>query len=167
MRDSRRAKLYRAERLAKLDATPLSLWECEVYAKNVLAWGIAHGLKQHGKPSDDLYVKDGRGCTRATCSRRHRKWCLTFPIWARIRWVVIHEVCHALTWNRGAAHGWEFARTYLVLVEQFLGKEAAQRLKQAFKNEGVRTRAKRTLTPEQRDVLAARLRDYRLKRQPA
>lgn len=159
MRDSRRAKLYRAEWVAKLDTTPLSLWECEVYAKNVLAWGLTHGLKQHGKPTNDLIVKDGRGCIKASCSRRHRKWCITLPVWARTRWVVIHEVCHALTWGRGAPHGWEFARTYLLVVEQFLGKDAAKRLKFAFKAEGVRSAAPRTrvISPEQREILVARL----------
>lgn len=163
-RDSQRQKLYDAERLAKLDDRPMTLWECEVYAKNVMAWAVSAGLNQTGRRSA-VTVRAGNR-TRATC-RWTGTWLLTFPKWAQTRWVVIHECCHGLAPRDTAAHGWQFAAAYLRVVEQFLGVDSAKRLKDAFKKCGVRYRApiSRPISPERRAQLVAQLAACRAARQ--
>lgn len=156
-RDNRRQKLYDAERAAKMDARPMTLWECEVYAKNALAWAVKAGLNLSSRNAVVGVVPGNR--TRATCLRVCGGWRITLPPWAQTRWVVLHEVAHCLPPKESAAHGWEFAAGYLKLVEHFLGAESAKRLKAQFKAERVRYRppVSRPISPERRAELVARL----------
>lgn len=52
------------------------------------------------------------------------------------RWVVVHEIAHAMTWERERGHGAIFRREYLVLVERELGPWWARRLRAAFRRVG-------------------------------
>lgn len=90
--------------------------------------------------------------------------------WGLRKWIVCHELGHAVTplynFDHGrrtaiaAGHGREWRNNYIKLVQHALGVDAAKRLKQAFKEAKLPTgekRAKRVLTPEQRAALVERL----------
>lgn len=94
------------------------------------------------------------------------QWKVSLPKHFQTPWVTLHELAHQLTdWKHGvdlAGHGWEFCQTYLFLVKRFLGQEAHDDLKAAFKRNGVRftpkkPRQKKVMTPEQRAANIAQL----------
>jgi putative metallohydrolase (TIGR04338 family) len=87
-------------------------------------------------------VKDGRGTRIARGGWGTGRPTVNLPRWARTRLVILHELAHVLTSRPGrevAAHGPEFAKTYLELVRRF-EPELAPRLRAEFKAGRVRTR---------------------------
>ncbi len=59
----------------------------------------------------------------------------SFPRWARTKPVLLHELSHAASLQRYglvAAHGAEFAATYLRLVSRHLGLAAHEKLRDSF-----------------------------------
>lgn len=73
-------------------------------------------------------------------------------------WVIIHELCHE--WSDFfsiAGHGREWCALYLATVREVLGERWHLRLKGAFDVLGVKYRAKREISDEQRAILRERL----------
>jgi hypothetical protein len=64
---------------------------------------------------------------------------------------------HALSPSNEPPHGRQFCRTYLSIVQHFLGKEVSTQLSTAFKEFGVKTRVRRELTEEQKKALKDRM----------
>lgn len=160
VRDSQRRKLYKAEREAKLDETPLpTVLDCHNYVHKCLkskrllkTYPFMRGAK--------IGIKDGR----RTRIARGGRFYLNLPRWARTKWVVLHELAHTIT-IRGnprpvPGHGREYAAVFLKLVHLFLGADEAKRLKAAYKANKVKFRPKRAGTPRPKGVMPEGLRKY-------
>lgn len=66
---------------------------------------------------------------------------IEMPAWARCRLVVLHEMAHCIVsaCHPGEPwHGRAFCRTYLSLVERWLGADTARALRAAFRKHRVR-----------------------------
>lgn len=155
-RDSQRSKVYAAEDAAfTRNAAPTmkSLDEVEAYVKKVL--GSAWFQKRY--LICNVNVEDGRGRRNAYANALTNT--IKMPKWSRSEWVILHEISHLVS-SLNPAHGWQFCENYLALVQHFLGKESADRLRREFKARRVKftkPRAKRVLTAEQKARLAERL----------
>jgi hypothetical protein len=165
-RDSQREKVYRAER--------------EVFTERPTEFKTRRGLEGRVNrvaqsptakklrtefglgPKRHIGVALGRAHSRSTSYGGHIRFSRT----SMCEWVMLHELSHELA-PYGAQHHWPFAYVYLKLISRFMGRETAAKLKAAFKRNGVRFRPKRTrtLTPEQRQAAAERLRLGRIKRE--
>lgn len=79
----------------------------------------------------------------------------------RYEWVLLHELAHLCHRNNSdktiAGHGREWAAFYLALVGAVLGTAKAKQLRLSFRKHGVKFKPKRTLSPERKAALAARL----------
>jgi putative metallohydrolase (TIGR04338 family) len=176
-RDSRRSKLYAAEHVLIPMETPIpSVKDVERYiTKNSKRQAL---IRRYGTAVDaqrwKMVVKDGGGTRNALCYGTRT---ISIPLWARNDRVVLHEWAHAIhnrlevtgygvggTRSRelagGASHGWQFAAIYLDLVQFCMGPQAAAALKAAYKSKKVRIRAprkRRSISPEQKQVLTERL----------
>lgn len=73
---------------------------------------------------------------------------ICLPPWARNERVILHEVAHTLLTSRYAPHGPEFAATYLTLVENRCGKDAAAALREAYKANRVKYRNGLAVVPK-------------------
>lgn len=159
VRDSRRQKLYNAERAAKWPDT-MKQWgrgsvpEMRAYVDKLCrsAWFVRRW------PQFRVYsiqVRDGRGHRNATGGGG----VVQMPLWARKEWVLLHEVAHCVT-GTGHKHDWMFCANYLALVHHQMGKDAADELRAQFKFHRVKytkPRAKRPMTEEQKAILRERL----------
>lgn len=135
LRDSQRAKVYRAETdlYGCLDPEPeMPLAACQALANRVMAYC---------KERAHVAICDGRGKRRAHANC----WAITLPRWARRRLWVLHEAAHVVTHRIAMrrqkpiqGHGREFARLYIKLVRHFIGRTEASLLKQSFKENRVR-----------------------------
>lgn len=162
-RDSQRAKLYTAERSIGRGVELPDLTDIAKYLDRSMAqqWYRRH----YGADLTGYFLHDGRGCSAAAgglCWGRRAN--LTFPRWSRCERVVLHELAHSITHSRYgvefAAHGWRFAAVFLDLVRHFMGAEAGERLRLAFRENRVRyaaPRKGRPMTPEQRSQAVERL----------
>lgn len=70
--------------------------------------------------------------------------------------VLLHELAHLVA-PPGEKHGPLFTAHFLALVRAMMGVQTHDRLRDAYKAHGVRFRPKRTVSPERRAVLVARL----------
>lgn len=70
------------------------------------------------------------------------------PPWARTEHTILHEVAHTLLTSRHAAHGPEFAATFLTLVEHRCGVEAAKALRESFAEHRVKYRKGLAVVPK-------------------
>ena len=132
--DSQRAKLYKAEREAFAgDAEYITPDEALELVSKV--WALSPGLLS--APGVRFSRKKNFGAAHYT------GWCheITFHTDSIKAWVVVHEVAHAVE-RKGAAHGPEFARAYLGLVERTFGFEARERLGASFRKHKVRSHGK-------------------------
>ncbi|MGO4558107.1 hypothetical protein [Mesorhizobium sp. 2RAF21] len=181
VRDTQRARLYRAERALETLASSLpTVSDVERYLQQQSSRQTLRSRYGNAVDVTDwkLMVTDGRGCRSALAYGDYK---IAIPLWARKDWVVLHEWAHIVhertnvcsyrySWapmsqhgsrtlelRGGAAHGWQYAAIYLDLVHFCMGKEAADALKASFKIHNVRFRPKRTTTttPEQIERLAA------------
>lgn len=162
VRDTQRGKVYKSERVLDAHNTESmeSLEDVERYCRKVLesVWV----RKKFNHYADDIKLADGRG-RRSACAfsaRGSKTWRMAFPKWARKQWVVLHEISHCVTSYGVAAHGWQFAGNYLLLIRHYMGSEAHAALKASFKAHRVRftePRPKRVLTEEQKQVLRERV----------
>ena len=106
-------------------------------------------------------VRDGRGHRNATGGPS----LVTMPRWARSTHILLHELAHTICSrhyprNSIAAHGWQFAECYAYLVKLFMGADAHDSLRAAYRHNGVRSRPPRKrapLSPERRAELTAQL----------
>lgn len=155
-RDSQKAKLYRAERVAFGTAFGTLLEDgsvaaCERYVRRVTSsktW--AKLLSEARKSPGPIEVEDGRGCRIA----RGSGYSIKLPRWARTVPVILHELAHVA--RPLARHNWPFADAFLRLVSRFLGVDEAARLLEAFRRYHVRVRPKKTFSPEVREKLRQR-----------
>jgi putative metallohydrolase (TIGR04338 family) len=180
-RDTQRAKLYRAESEAlPMDSRPrlgntsmMTIEECQKFIDHLLGQKTVRdhfptksrslifqrrNERYPWKAQYGVVVVAGRGC-HATTSAWSSEGIITLARFGRNPAVLCHELAHILE-RRGAAHGWEFAETYLWLVKRAMGKEAHDKLKASFKKHKVRytkPRTRKPLTPEQKAAAVERL----------
>jgi putative metallohydrolase (TIGR04338 family) len=155
-----RKRVYTAEAVLRTFAKPLrEVRDVEKYVTRVLARQSIN--RKYPDLNPDVRVKDGRG-RRNACAHGSRS--ISIPLWARNDWIVLHELAHTIVHrhfkrSEAASHGWQFASVFLDLVMSMMGKEAHDALRASFKAHKVRYTEprKRVVTPEQRDVLRARL----------
>lgn len=92
-----------------------------------------------------------------------------------IEYIVLHELAHGLApltgWAAGnpaarVSHGREFAHTYLLLVQHFIGAEAAKKLRASFRKHRIKYTQPRQISEEQKEKLRARLAALRAAKQP-
>lgn len=176
-RDSQRAKLYAAERAAFKDASGrrfASADEVAAYVARVTGtqwfrriFGSCHNFRLIPATGPYSFQQGTTGLGRYTLAIHAKQ---------RVEWVVLHEIAHAVrmsgyrmkpnapkAWmtKTGAAHGREYAATYLLLVQHYMGADAARRLRAAYRQHRVRYTKPRRLTPAQRAAAAERLAGYR------
>lgn len=167
-RDSQKSRLYAAEYecygWAKMEFQ--SMPELEEYLWSVLE--NRHVLSKYKMARDivagtqKLKVSAGQGHRRALVRFELAHISVTFPRKTRCKWIVLHEIAHMLTPREAAAHGREFARTYLHLVKLFLGKDTEKKLKAGMKKHKCKyskthTRWKGPISQEEKDAMLARL----------
>ena len=132
LRDNQRSKVYAAERdvwpTGERDRKGATIADAQRYVDKLTgsAWFIRRfGLRR-------INVQPGRGGGMA--------WgggLITLGVWAREReCVILHEVAHCVA--HSSRHDWRFCKTFLELVQHQMGKDAADRLKTAFKDRKVR-----------------------------
>lgn len=63
---------------------------------------------------------------------------ISLPPWARTEDTILHEVAHALTPSKYAAHGPEYAGVYLTLVRGAVGVAAGRSLRESYREKRVR-----------------------------
>lgn len=153
IRDPQRGRFYKAENHAFPESRDGGMSYEETVGYVTKVWRSAWTQKRFKrartfKPPE---VADGRGTRWARGSLTR----LNLPKWARTTPVILHEVCHALHHDE-AAHGWAFAQRYLALVQHFLGRQDAQRLKASYRQHKVRYKKPRTMSPETLAKLRAR-----------
>jgi putative metallohydrolase (TIGR04338 family) len=167
VRDTQRSKVYEAERAAFRDHVEANeglreVADIKAFVRHVFslkrvqdAFPRAVTEWRSGAPN----VHDGRGRRRACGGINF----ISMPLWSRCKWIVLHELAHTISFRTQyhiAAHGWEYAATYLTLVRCVLGVEAHDLLKAQFKAHRVRFRAptkRAPLSPERRAQLVATL----------
>jgi putative metallohydrolase (TIGR04338 family) len=140
-RDSQRSKLYKAER-AWFDPTARyqpefeTIAECRAFVDSV----TKTKFWQDRSRWRFVAITDGRGRRSAAGGGGE----IRLPRSMRSRWVILHELAHVIHWEdrpEVAAHGREFAKTYLALVGRFLSVEDARGLRNSMREH----RAKFTL----------------------
>ncbi len=144
MRDTQRAKLYRAE-----DALRRAIGDVAIRDK-IAAWAFIEKVerdawfrRRFGRRQ--FRVLDGRGTSSAwSCGST-----LNLPRWSRTPVIMLHEVAHCVA-PHGCRHGWEFAAVYLKLVRHFLGREVHDKLRASFRERRVRYKKPRVMSPAQR-----------------
>lgn len=171
-RDSQRSKVYAAEQATfgwggdgRFGDKGLTIKECQAYINMVEAskWFQKHhgaGYRVTVYPGRNTGVSYGESVGYITLGKS-----------ARAHWVLLHELSHNINnsengYDSVPGHGWQFAAIYLGLVRRFLGAEAHDALKAAFKARKVRFAEpkKRTVSPEQAAAGAARLAAHREKK---
>lgn len=103
-----------------------------------------------------------------TCVARGGAYRLNYPLWSRTDGIVLHEFAHLLhkreeftqkMWEDETyrqAHGWRFVQILSILALHVLGRDAHNAYKAACKENRVRVRPKRKLSPEALERLRER-----------
>jgi len=168
VRDGQQRKLYTAESRVfdgwrnKTDLTQTT--QCEVWIGRVLKSERARKavVAAGGRwPARVTIKSQGRGAH----AKPHYQEISIAPN-MRKEWVLLHELAHVCTKDVGlevAGHGREYAAIYVALVGAVLGKSWADRLKREFRTSGVKFKPKRTLSPERKAALVARMAAMRAK----
>lgn len=130
--DSRRQKFYDAEKSAPRGESFDSVPEVEDYIDRLTgyAWWQRRFLV------DSIKVGDGRGRKRACGSYRTKR--VKLPRYARYERLILHEMTHTLTPKPHAWHGRLFCRIFLELVDWQLGSDAADALKEGYREQNVK-----------------------------
>jgi hypothetical protein len=128
-RDSQRSRLYGAESSAFTWGQTISDELLQATLNDILDRTPVRARWGHLK----IRVERGRGGARAY----NKSW-ISMGVAARNEWAMCHELAHCLTFDHCASHGPEFAGVYLFLIDLVIGKEAADRLRNAFKAKGVK-----------------------------
>ena len=128
-RDSQRSKVYGAEH-----ACTWTEWQQTIPNDQLQYWLdkniLSRAWFRRRWGNRRVTVELGKGGGLAYTSR------FTVGVQARNPWVFCHEMAHILT--KGAAHGPEFTRVYLFLVEKVIGKAEAMELRQKFRAKRVK-----------------------------
>lgn len=138
VRDSQRKKLYDAERpLWLASARHESMSAVQAFSIRALSAAVAsYPVAQnvlYDIRAGSFQFKDGRGASRGYANA----WFVSLPSFARHELYILHELAHVIHDRTGffesqAAHGPEFARIYLDLVNLALGVAPFLALKAAF-----------------------------------
>lgn len=76
-------------------------------------------------------------------------------------WVLLHELAHSAG---NMHHGRGFRRCHIALVQRFIGKRAADIMKESYKKHGLKySKPRREMTPEEYERACERLREARKK----
>lgn len=172
VRDSQRQKVYDAEHDAfdKNKTEGMSLEEIEALVQKVWSGKRVQAKYRRATTRRIPEVTDGRSRRTACFDPGLFEDELKFPRWSRSKWIVLHELAHALTFNRSQAwHGWEFCECYLYLVRVYMGRPSEERLKAEFKKRKVRFKEprKRNMSPEQREAARQRMLAFHAARETA
>lgn len=159
-RDSQRKKVYSAESTVRhLSRTFIDFDEtCQYVRKICHSKWLRTNYCQDWEPTDTITVGDGRGRRKASGSFFTKT--IKLPKWARHEIVVLHEIAHVLVSSyQVAPHGPEFVGCLLRLVKHFMGDRVFVALNSSFKEHKVRTKtkSKRILTEQQKEVLRDRI----------
>ena len=158
-RDTQRQKVYDSENAAfdKRKSEGMTVAEAQAFIDKCCSSAVLR--RRYPRAGIEFTVTDGRGRRRA-CFTPWPYNELRMPRWSRSRWVLLHELAHALTFSRKQAwHSWEFCECYLYLVRVFLGRGQEELLKREFKARRVKYRPprKRQLTEDQRSAARERI----------
>jgi len=169
-RDSQRSKLYRAEDvlISHPDNTHYTLEEAQALVDLLMSRAWFKRRWPRLSKRGTIPVVKGRGYR----ARAHwQTWpgltywiSLPSPVY-RSSYVILHELAHVCCFdqygvNNIPAHGREFAKTFLELVNWHMGKDAGDALRQSYKDHGVRYRKRpdrKPLSEDQRQVLRERM----------
>lgn len=170
-RDNQKSRLYAAERMAfgyEWDVKPdfKTLPQVDAYIHSVTKGKIFQ--RHYPEWSQvNLYLRPGRRARMAFASMHEvdgeYRHSITLPLWARRKWVILHEMAHIINDLRNpgpkAAHGYQFALIFLDLVEKGMGKDARRELRKCYRAKGVSTVEERTCnhSPEYRQMLSERM----------
>ena len=139
-RDSQRSKVYAAEKMISIftDNGDMPLDEVKTWISKILNSRWTKGRYYFTHCVGDVKIKDGRGTRWA----RGGASVMNLPCWSRSRLVILHELAHVIQYREYhwtvAGHGREFCSIYLALVYRWIGKEAGDNLKAAFKDKKVK-----------------------------
>ncbi len=131
MRDNQRQKVYNAERTTSMWKQPDRIDDIHELTKYVKKISKSAWFRRRFGPNE-IAVKDGRRRSSA-CGGWGE---INMPRWSRFKLCILHEFAHAVQTRvaRGSAwHGREFCKIYIAFVKKWIGAEAAEELKQAFK----------------------------------
>lgn len=124
MRDSQRSRVYTWERAAaKLEQRDFyepefrTLEECEEFMNPI--WRKERGRVGQARVRAPELSRQLWGQRRATAGSDH---VIKLPLWARSRWVILHEMAHRLT--PGAQHGPRFVGALIGLAARWLDCDA-------------------------------------------
>jgi putative metallohydrolase (TIGR04338 family) len=156
VRDSQRTRLYTAERvIRKQGRTFDSIEEIQAYVDRL----TASAWWKRRYPERKITVVPKHHGAATAWSWRSR---IEMPRWSWCEAVVLHEVAHIATDRKygssAAAHGREYARTFLELVRHKMGKDAGADLKASFTEHRVKhSLPRKPMSEEQRAAAAERL----------
>lgn len=126
-RDSQRSAVYAWERaLGAMKEAPFkTLEECEAFLFPI--WRSERGRYGNAKAPAPTLARNLWGCRSATASVYGNE--LKLPLWARTRWVILHETAHLLVRrSTDAAHGPRFVGCLIGMasrhIEGFDGQAA-------------------------------------------
>lgn len=160
-RDNQRQRVYDAERLAfpndRFDSDKLkdlSVEDCQKIVNKITHsnwWTNRYGGMM--KAPSNVEVCAGQGFKNAVAYTETNT--IYLPLWARKMSVILHELAHIAIEDRRAfsyyilydpppiaAHGPEFAKEFLALVQRWMGKEEAKALREGYKAKRVKYRVK-------------------------
>jgi putative metallohydrolase (TIGR04338 family) len=159
MRDTQKSKLYAAEQvLGKHDVYFKRLADIQSYVDKI----VASDWWQERSKYKSVVVLLGRKDSGKAFASRHGRYNGTYYAspyivlpgpWAATHSVVLHElahVVHAHSYNE-QAHGPEYAKVYIDIVQQFKGSYSARQLRESFEQGGVKIAA----TSDMADTLAS------------
>ena len=139
-RDSQRGKVYDAETATEIYTAngDMPLEEIKAWVEKIVESRWMRGRYNFAHCAGMPKVKDGRGTRWA----RGGASFMTLPCWSRSRLVVLHELAHVIQhreyiWTV-AGHGREFCSIFLALVYRWIGKDAGDELRAAFKAKKVK-----------------------------
>lgn len=166
-RDSQRSKVYAAEDAAFpriLGLARLDLNEMQRIVDKVCSSKLVQ--RKYPRAKHAPLVTDGRA--RRSAAYDHWRNQVKMPTWARTKSALLHELAHALTYQKGeAGHGWRFCECYLYLVRVYMSKGAEETLRAEFKARKVKFKPPRTrrMTDEQRLAASERMKAMHAQRQ--
>ena len=148
-RDSQKQKVYDAEDLCRnrlrkefsdeyrLLYESISLDEIEKYCKKIIdsAW-----FQKRWPQIKGIHISDGRSRRSASGGRVGKNARMKFPIHARYKEIVLHELAHACDMSHAGWHGRPFCRIFLELLRHEFGDEVWKIMKECFKEKKVKVR---------------------------
>ena len=140
MRDFQKSKVYAAESdMSEKGARFESVQDIQQFVDKIC--GSRWFRNRFGRVIR-IVVRDGRG-RRSACGKGWnnidgRYGIIKLPRWSRYTKYILHEIAHVVMPGNTPAHGREFAKILLQLVARWMGNEAAQELRAAYRQRGVK-----------------------------